>query len=69
MVETSEQAEAVGFHGSPSILMDGTDLFPDPSAPVGLACRIYVTPAGFAGAIMLEQLRAAIRVGEKDECN
>ena len=59
-VETSKDAEAIGFRGSPSILVDGTDLFPDPSAPVGLACRIYVTPDGFAGAPTLDQLRAAI---------
>lgn len=59
-VETSKDAEAIGFRGSPSILVDGTDLFPDPSAPVGLACRIYVTPDGFAGVPTLDQLRAAI---------
>ena len=61
LVETPEDAEAIGFRGSPSILVNGKDLFPDPSAPVGLACRIYVTPDGFAGAPTLDQLRAAIR--------
>jgi hypothetical protein len=61
LVETAEDAEAIGFRGSPSILVKGKDLFPDPSASVGLACRIYVTPDGFAGAPTLEQLRAAIR--------
>ncbi len=61
LVETPEDAEAIGFRGSPSILVNGTDMFPDPSAPVGLACRIYVTPDGFAGAPTLEQLQAAIR--------
>ena len=59
-VETVKDAEAIGFRGSPSILIDGRDLFPDPSATVGLACRIYTTPTGFAGAPTLEQLRAAI---------
>ncbi len=61
LVETPEDAEAIGFRGSPSILINGTDVFPDPSAPVGLACRIYATPDGFAGAPTLDQLRAAIR--------
>ena len=63
LVETPEDAEAIGFRGSPSILVNGTDLFPDVSASVGLACRIYITPdgfAGFAGAPTLDQLRAAI---------
>lgn len=59
-VETPEDAETVGFRGSPSILVDGKDLFPDPSAGVGLACRLYVTPDGLAGAPTLDQLRAAI---------
>ena len=60
LVETSEDAEAIGFRGSPSTLVNGIDLFPDPSAPVGLACRLYVTLDGFAGAPTLDQLRAAI---------
>ncbi len=60
LVESPEDAEAIGFRGSPSILINGQDLFPDPSAAVGLACRIYATPAGFAGAPTLEQLRETI---------
>ncbi|MBT2502883.1 thioredoxin family protein [Curtobacterium sp. ISL-83] len=59
-IETAEDAEVVGFHGSPSILRDGSDLFPDPSAAVGLACRRYRTPDGPAGAPTLSQLREAI---------
>lgn len=61
LVETPEEAEALGFRGSPSILLDGTDLFPDPSTAVGLACRRYVTPEGLAGAPTLDQLCAAFR--------
>lgn len=60
LVENLEDAEAIHFRGSPSILVGGTDLFPDPAAPVGLACRIYTTPTGLAGAPTLEQLRDAI---------
>lgn len=60
LVETPEDAEAAGFRGSPSILLDGADLFPDPTSSVGLSCRIYQTPDGLAGAPTLEQLRAAI---------
>ena len=59
-VETPEDAGAIGFRGSPSILVDGADVFPDPAAAVGLACRRYITPDGFAGAPTLDQLRAAI---------
>jgi hypothetical protein len=60
LVESVDDAEAIGFRGSPSILVDGTDLFPDPTAEVGLSCRIYATPTGFAGSPTLEQLREAI---------
>jgi hypothetical protein len=57
LVATVEQAERIGFRGSPSILVDGVDPFADPNAPVGLACRIYSTPAGPAGAPTRAQLR------------
>ncbi|MGV8896279.1 MAG: thioredoxin family protein [Rhodoglobus sp.] len=60
LVETPEEAEAIGFRGSPSIIVNGTDLFPDPSAPVGLACRIYATPDGFAGSPTVGQLQSAL---------
>ncbi len=57
-VETVDEAERVGFHGSPSILIDGVDPFA--GAGIGLACRIYQTPQGLAGSPTLEQLRAAV---------
>ncbi len=60
LVETLDEAERVGFHGSPSILVDSVDPFGDPGAGVGLACRIYQTPEGPAGSPTLEQLRAAV---------
>ncbi len=62
LVETLEEAERVGFHGSPSILVDGVDVFADPDAGVGLSCRVYRTPEGLAGAPTVEQLRAALTV-------
>ncbi len=60
VVDTVEEAERVGFHGSPSILVDGVDALADGEASVGLACRVYATPDGPAGAPTLEQLRAVI---------
>lgn len=60
IVETLEEAERVGFHGSPSILVDGVDVFAEPGAGVGLSCRVYRTPDGLAGAPSIEQLRAAL---------
>ncbi len=63
LVETFEEAERVGFHGSPSILVDGVDVFADPDARIGLSCRVYRTPEGPAGAPSVEQLREALTVG------
>jgi hypothetical protein len=60
IVDTPEEAERVGFHGSPSIHVDGRDLFAGDADPIGLSCRIYQTPDGPAGTPTLEQLRAAI---------
>lgn len=55
-VETPEEAEQVGFGGSPTILIDGIDPFPDPAGPAGYACRVY----GGDAAPTAEQLRLAL---------
>ncbi len=60
-VDTVEEAERMGFHGSPSILVNGVDGFAGPDAGVGLACRVYATPDGRAGAPTLDQLRVLVR--------
>jgi hypothetical protein len=62
LVVTAEQAERIGFRGSPTILVDGVDPFAHPNAPVGLACRIYTTPVGPAGAPTMAQLREVLGV-------
>jgi hypothetical protein len=59
-VTTVEQAEALGFRGSPTILVDGTDPFAEPDAPAGLTCRIYRTAMGVQPAPTVEQLQAAL---------
>lgn len=59
-VDSIDEAQRVGFHGSPSILIDGVDVFAEPDAGVGLACRVYATPDGPAGAPTLDQLRTAV---------
>lgn len=55
-----EQAERLGFRGSPTVLVDGHDLLGQPDAPVGLACRVYATPDGLQGAPTTEQLVEAL---------
>ena len=59
-VATPEEAQAVGFPGSPTILIDGRDPFGGESTPVGFACRFYQTAAGSEGAPSVEQLLAVL---------
>lgn len=60
LVETQAEAERTRFHGSPSILVDGVDVFDAPDSAVGLSCRIYPTPDGLKGAPTLDQLRTVL---------
>ena len=55
-VETVEEAERLGFTGSPTVLVDGRDPFAVAGAPAGLACRVYATPDGIAGSPTVDQL-------------
>ncbi|GAA3823877.1 DF family (seleno)protein [Cellulomonas soli] len=56
LVTTPDQAEQWGFHGSPSILVDGEDPFAQPGTHVGLSCRLYRTPDGVGGSPTVDQL-------------
>ena len=60
LVTTAEQAEAMGFRGSPTVLVNGQDPFAAPDAPVGLTCRFFRTEAGPAGVPTVEQLLAVL---------
>jgi hypothetical protein len=59
-VQTPEEADATGFHGSPTLLVNGRDPFPA-AGNVGLACRVYPTPDGPAGAPTVEQLVEVVK--------
>jgi hypothetical protein len=56
-VETDEDAQRLQFRGSPTVLIDGRDVFANGNEPIGLSCRIYSTDRGLAGAPSVEQLR------------
>ena len=66
LVETQDEAERVGFRGSPSIFVDGVDVFADPGAAAGLTCRLYQTPNGIEGSPTLGQLRVAVTAARGD---
>ena len=61
VIDTDEQARARGFTGSPTFLIDGRDPFAEPGATVGLACRMYRTPAGLAGVPGVDEVRNELR--------
>jgi 2-hydroxychromene-2-carboxylate isomerase len=55
-----EAAEA-GMHGSPTLLIDGTDPFAGPDEAPSLSCRLYRDMAGrTGGAPSVEALRQAL---------
>ena len=63
LVTIGTEAEAANsrFGGSPTIRVDGVDLFP--TTPVrSLACRIYATGNGYAGAPTTSQIVGALPV-------
>ena len=52
---------AAGFAGSPTILVDGRDLFPQSvEGTGGLACRVYWTPGDPAGTPRVEDIMGAL---------
>jgi hypothetical protein len=61
VITDDTQAQARGFTGSPTFLINGHDPFAEPGAAVGVACRVYRTPTGFAGVPSLEELCAVLR--------
>lgn len=61
-VGTDKQAVALHFPGSPTIRMDGRDLFPASDAVVGLTCRVYHTGDGRVSPLpSKEMIRQALR--------
>jgi hypothetical protein len=70
-LNTDEEAQRVRFPGSPTIRVEGEDLFPRPDrAEYALGCRMYATPKGLRGSPTAELLSEALRnFGECDKCD
>src|SRR6266487_7077005 len=51
--EIADEREAAdaGMHGSPTLLINGTDPFAAPGQPPSLSCRLYRDAAGRAEAV------------------
>ena len=63
-VETDEDAQRLQFRGSPTVLIDGRDVFAAGDEPIGLSCRMYRTEHGLAGAPSIEQLHEALTAAD-----
>ncbi len=60
-VETDEAARNLRFLSSPTIRVDGQDLFPGGEQHEGaLGCRVYLTPEGLSGSPTVEMLTQAL---------
>ncbi len=58
LIETQVDADLRHFIGSPTICVDGVDLFPEPESPASIACRIY---PGTGSVPALRDLRRALK--------
>lgn len=57
-VGTAEQVEALNMAGSPSVMVEGLDLFPDSADTPSWSCRLY--PGGDGGGPTVAQLVDAL---------
>ncbi|MFJ6417762.1 hypothetical protein [Paeniglutamicibacter sp. NPDC091659] len=57
---SEEEALDLEFHGSPTFVASGRDLFASGAEPA-LSCRVYPTQEGLAGLPSFDDLRAALR--------
>jgi hypothetical protein len=60
VVEGDDGSPVLGFGGSPTFLVDGSDLFPGGAASAQ-ACRTYRTSTGIRGLPDLRELRQALK--------
>jgi len=64
LVSDAAQLGDLAFAGSPTILVDGLDLFPSDGATSDLACRVYVSEGRLAGLPTVDELIDALRARE-----
>lgn len=66
LVETDEQAEELHFLGSPTILIDGRDIDPQPTPRYALMCRAYRLEDGRVSPLpSARMIRSAVRAAKE----
>jgi hypothetical protein len=64
-IDTQAEADRLGFLGSPTILINGRDPFPDDGQRPALACRLYQHPTGLSGIPPIHPIRKALGGGAR----
>jgi hypothetical protein len=64
-----EQAQALGFPGSPTLLVNGRDIEIGSQSQVGFACRTYMVEGKLLGVPPRSWIEHAIRDAKKWEAN
>ena len=63
-VGEGENLRGAPFAGSPTILVDGRDLFPAEGATSDLACRVYISDGRMTGLPTVDDIVAALGARE-----
>jgi hypothetical protein len=67
VVGDEREAAEAGMHGSPTLLINGSDPFAAPGQPPSLSCRLYRDAAGQTGPVpSVEALRRALTAAGED---
>lgn len=61
LLASASDVAGTGFAGSPTITVNGSDIFPNGAPANDLACRIYATPSGLAGLPTINQIAEALK--------
>ena len=65
-VTSQDDAEFLGFQGSPTIRINGDDVVPQPELPVAFGCRLYRDAEGrLTGSPPIEAIRAAVEANRR----
>jgi hypothetical protein len=68
VITDPEEAARAGLHGSPTVLVNGSDPFAAPGQPASMSCRLYDNgPGRLEGAPSVGRLRQAIGGQEPEE--
>jgi hypothetical protein len=69
-VNSDEEASRLRFPGSPTLRIDGRDLFPIAEQEAWrLGCRVYTTPEGLRGSPTVEMLRESLKTRRDTNAN